>query len=307
MKKFLKPNDKYALLIIPGVYRDLPDSYSFNLASDTILTTKLEIPDVVHWKEWLGSILWKEIVEAGTYLLVKKSSSDHHTQNHEDQNLKDKAVYWWHILKVTGSFKSETPIILTGVWTADDIKIQSKSSYPLWYHQGDDYFLRLKINHLPLWKTLYEGYEAVTLSFRNRQHRRIVFGLRNFIHATELEMVNWRLPAFVRAIEAFVKPVGQGFGKQFARRAAFLTRDDKDFKNVSESVFTEIYNLRCDYDHLYDMAQPTESEWRTIITCEDVARRLYQRLLVDASFRDHFSDDVSIDAFWKNQNMEQTK
>ncbi|MBI4239127.1 MAG: hypothetical protein HY696_12040 [Deltaproteobacteria bacterium] len=302
MKTFLASKDKFALLIMPGLFHELPSGHWLPLAPNTILTTQLNLPDL-HWKLWLGTILWEEIVEAGFYLIVKDPTATPSVQNHKNQSIQDQAVYWWHALKVAGSFKCDKPVILTGTRAADGIRIESKSGYCRWYHQGDNRFIALTTDHLASWRALRNANEQVRVDFRMRHYQRIIFGLRNFVHAMELEMINWRLPALVRAIEAFVKPGKHDIGKIFARRTAFLTRDDNEFRNVSESECTDIYKLRCDYDHLSDMAMPTESEWQMIHTCENVARRLYQRFLLNPSFQQQWSDDTSIDAFWTSHGM----
>jgi hypothetical protein len=303
MKRFLKVNEKYALLVIPQVWHKLPENFTSQLNTETILATSLELPDT-HWKEWLGSLMWEEITEANLYLIVKSPSNNPDIQDHEEENLKNKAAYWWHLLKLTGSFKMEEPIILTGSRHSLEVEIRSKGTFPLWYHQGDGQFVCLNNSHVTQWKKLYAANELVTVDFRERQNfKRIVYGLRNFVHAMELEFITWRLPALVRSIEAFIKPTSQGIGKTFARRGAFLTRDDQYQSNLTESTFTDIYNLRCDYDHLYDMPKPTEAELKIINVCEDFSRRLYRRFLLDTTFRTHFSHDTAIDAFWKYQNM----
>lgn len=306
MRSIVKSGEKFGILIFPHIWTKIPKDFSYQLDESTWLSNNLKVPENDIWKGWLGSILWDDFVDAKLYLVTTLPSKSLNISDDQNRLLSDTCQRWWNLLKLTGSFKSKKPMIFNGYCDDDHLWIKATGTGDIWFHQGNNDFKPLEVKQVEHWKELHASYREMNKAFTtNKYFERIVFGLRNFNHAMSQQMINWRLPALVRSIEAFIKPSNnrKNIGKTFSKRAAYLSRVDKSISNISERTFSEIYKLRGQYDHLGKQAQPSDNEMNNIILCENFARDLYRRFFLVKEFQNKFLTNDSIDTFWQSSYL----
>jgi hypothetical protein len=299
MQNFLRQNDKYGLLAIPGLFHELPEDFSATFPPDVHVTTRLNLPEATHWKEWIGTIGWGEIEEAELFLIKRLPSQAPDMFDSKNTDLVKDLLCWWNLLKIVGSFRVRRPILLTGAYRNKGIDIRQRSVGEQWFCQGDDEYEDFRPSDCDRWFRIYEANAQNQADIMaGRGFLRIVRGFRNYFKALDEEMVDWRFPKLVRSIEAFLLPKSGATKKQFGTRCFHLSRLLTPTSPIPRETFLAIYDLRSQIDHLHDCGDGTEKEWALINTCEHFARALYQKFLLDQSFQKHFVDDPSINTYW---------
>jgi len=299
MNKFLRQNDKYGLLVIPGLFHELPEKFELILPPDVCVSTEIDLPEAEHWKEWIGTIGWEEIEDAELYLLKRLPSKTPDILDGENNDLIKDIRYFWNLLKIAGSFRAERPILLTGAFRKDGIDIRQRSIDNYWFHQGEDQNQRFKASDCDLWFKIHEAHARHHADvIANSRFLRIVRGFRNYFRALDEDMVDWRFPKVVRSIEAFLLPDSGSTKKQFGTRCAYLSTLLTPSSPVPREKFLEIYELRNQIDHLHGYGDPTPEQWALVNTCEHFARSLYQKFLLDPDFQKNFADDPTITKYW---------
>lgn len=302
MKNFIRPNDKYGLLVISGLFHEMPEKFESILPPDVRITADLDLPEADHWKEWIGTIGWEEIEEAELYLLKRLPSKTPDILDNENDGLIKDLRYWWNLLKIVGSFRADgRPIFLTGAYRTTGLDIRQRSIDNYWFHQGESAYRRFKASDCDLWITIYEDHARHHADvIANHRFLRIVRGFRNYFKALDEEMIDWRFPKLVRSIEAFLLPESGATKKQFGTRCAYLSTLLTPSSPIPRERFLDIYDFRSQIDHLHDYGEPTPSQWSLINTTEHFARALYQKFLLDPDFQKNFVDDPSIQKYWKS-------
>jgi len=76
------------------------------------------------------------------------------------------------------------------------------------------------------------------------------------------------------------------------------------FKGDNISLLCEIYDMRCDFDHLHGLKeQYTKTQLLRWHQCEETARNAYKEILLSENELDTFAKDISITQYW-NQHKE---
>ncbi len=110
---------------------------------------------------------------------------------------------------------------------------------------------------------------------------------------------DFRLPMFVRALEALVLPDKGETTKQFVQRAATWWPKEFGSKGV-DTALREIYDMRCDFDHLHGLKdQYSQAQLQRAYQAEALARNALQSVILNPSEREHFVSDEKIRARWQ--------
>ncbi len=186
----------------------------------------LDADDVRHWKEWLGSLRWEEIVDHGRRIvLLHVASARPEVNDDENVELQETLAVGWEALLLTRQlfpFAGESWII-TG--QLDGERLASvRSAHPLgpvvqpFYTTRKNHTEKLPWREpdpwLEHWRELCEHMHANAASWPAI----IRVAVYSFVEALQNETIEFKIPNCVRAAEAIVAvPRGQG-KRMFAER-----------------------------------------------------------------------------------------
>lgn len=135
-------------------------------------------------------------------------------------------------------------------------------------------------------------------------------GLDHWDQATMEHRLDLRLHALVRALEALFAPVRGRTQREFVDRCKVVV-----YAHRADRLLNEIYELRSQVEHSNDWRlafQGTRPSFTDdaaellaifrVLQVELIARRAYQRVLLDPAFMDCFRTDQSIHALWASRH-----
>ena len=117
---------------------------------------------------------------------------------------------------------------------------------------------------------------------------------------------DFRLHHYVQALEAVIMPgSGKRTGSDFRERTALFTAPSSE----AESAIEDIYELRCNTEHLHGWMAPRDHKSRRweidehqaqlrLWQVENLAFHVYRRILSRRHVLDHFHDNEAIEQFW---------
>jgi hypothetical protein len=117
---------------------------------------------------------------------------------------------------------------------------------------------------------------------------------------------DFRLHHYVQALEAVIMPrSGKLTGSDFRRRTALFTAASPE----AEAAVEDIYELRCNTEHLHGWMAPRNHQGRRweidehqtqlrLWQAENLAFHVYRRILSRRHLLDLFHDDDAIEQFW---------
>lgn len=310
---------KVAHLFIENLAHAFESDRDFTLDENAILTfsidgnkslTKLE--ESV-WREWVGSIEWDSLKRSNAVLEIQLQSENPEIQDHENQELLKRIQTFWVALKLVAPISTDHCYKTSGYFDDGKIRINHYDPLPRWFLPGYEehneneigIIERIDENRVKQWFSLYKAMRFVQDHRKQNEYLRVWLGLRSFEKACNEFYLEYRLPFFVRSLEALILP------EQGKTTSQFKSRVSKWWsKNINPKVFTsdphkilgEIYEMRCDFDHLHGLKEEyTAIQHLRAYQCEQLARRAYQSILLNRKDLLLFSDNIGIQRYWNGK------
>lgn len=267
---------KYALLALkqPAFFPDFND-----LAVDKSIVTKnidhlFKEQDIIHWKEWLGTILWESLHERDIFFITWEKTETSDILDGENNSLVD-IIYGIYCSFLTlGSFYTfgEEPFVLTGSGDYDesikqlsfrDIRQFTKfrPDHEPSYYRDNDYFNWITRN------TVDAGIVQRIISFSNLIEAKLknpevpdygklvlklaMYSLHNAIND---DYRDFKIPNLVRSLETIIAIPRREGKRLFAERASKFLPDftkvpfEYDQNRISEYL-ENIFQIRSDCLH----------------------------------------------------------
>lgn len=280
-----------------GEKLDLKFSYDFK---DNV-KFKRELPSINEgqWREWLG-LQWQDMGISNAILEVRAETQHPEVLDEENEKLTFKCRILWVSLMLTGPFYLENAYFLTGSEINKELEIRQFFKFDRWFNPGDDFIREITDIEVNKWKIIFQQIDKIYEQKEN--FSRLKRGLHCFLKGCSESQINFRLPYFVRSLEALIMPDIGKTTKQFVKRTARWwkdTNEDKYFSEDTAKVLREIYDIRCNFEHMHDLeACLEEKQLLRSYQCEEIARKAYQDILISDSELEKFISDISIRKYW---------
>ena len=295
----LAPSYKYTLFAIPGVRlpSQIPDLLALGNGLHFSTGLPMEVPD--RWKTWLGSLRFREVDEAGFYLLAVAPSLEPSVLNGENQSLTS-TVYDLYIgVMVSVPYLSHQRITaLTGANTGEGADVRQVWDYSRTYYTLGSPRTQITVGRL---KQAAQFASALASIKRTDGAVRLARIIRTFMAGVQAYEMDVRVHQFVRCTEGFVHPPFQSAKRTFAHRTQQLIEGNFD------TVLGELYTIRSTTEHLLGpmkaITAPTERERRLLllqraVQAETLARYCMWNFLRSPHLWEYFVSDDSIEKFW---------
>jgi hypothetical protein len=299
MNAVFPPGEKFGLIVFPNILSTLSSPVDLGNGLAAFPGMPLEYDKT--WRTWLGTILADEIKGAKLVLVSHGAIGNPQDIDRGNRLHKERvhALLWG--LVVGGPLRLfNDPVLLTGaheLGSAPGVREVGHMSTPRFTTGGpprrvDEELLRDGARRA----------EVVLSLFTAPQFDRLKRVFNAFVTAVNATTLDARLHQFVRVTEGFIRPTRSNTLKQFKSRTELMIGPR------SHESIEEIYNLRCDVEHLHDPLRSlgdTEERarrmWylRRTFQAETLARHCLQRLFDRPRVMTQFENDDSSDAFWR--------
>ncbi len=282
-----------------GDILDLEFSYDFK---DNI-KFKRALPSINEdkWQEWLG-LQWQDMGISNAIIEVRAETQRPEVLDEENEKLTLKCRMLWVSLMLTGPFYLDNAYFLTGSEIKNEVGIRQFFKFDRWFNPGDDFVRKVTDAEVKKWKNIFQQIDKIYEQKEN--FSRLKRGLHCFLKGCSESQVNFRLPYFVRSLEALIMPDIGKTTKQFTKRVARWWKDKNEDKYFSENIaetLKEIYDIRCNFEHMHDLTDYLEDkQLLRSYQCEEIARKAYQAILLSESELGKFISDTSIRKYWNN-------
>lgn len=287
-------NFKVGYLFFNNLSYELP--HSFNFASDANIDFSTEIIDIEDkiWREWLG-LKWNDIKESNAMIRIEVPTNTPEVLDGENKELEELCNKAYIALQLSGDFKVTGTNFFTGSKINGKINLRQYIEYDHWY--CSERFKKMKKEDIEIWGKLLKRLIHCYSRVKTGQFIRFNRGLMNFQKGCSESYLDFRLPYFVRSLEALVLPDKGQTEKQFKKR--ILKWWPKSFKGDAISILGEIYGMRCDFEHLHGVKEKyNEIQLLRGYQCEVVTRTAYKTILLNNAELENFSTDVDIRKYW---------
>ena len=295
---------KFQYVVFKGLYTNLSDGPQiFSSQKDNIVFSAI-LPKFTDetWKSWLG-LKWDDLKESNAIVKIEMPTKNPNVLDAENQILEKKGNLVWNSMKLSASFCLEKAYFLNGTRRDDHIEIRSYSEAPKWYFSDNrDYHIPVNTQNLKIWADIYESLSHVYDSLEGSKFFRFNRGLLCFLKASEEQYQDFRMPMFVRAIEALIMPDTGKTTRQFKLRAKRWWPKEKNelFKGNAHDVLGEIYEMRCNFEHMHGLkSEHTGKSEIRAQQCEELARRAFRDILLDDAKLEIFESDKKIKNYWR--------
>lgn len=262
---------------------------------------KRELPIINEgkWHEWLG-LQWQDAVNSNAILEARIETEHPEVLDEENEKLKFQCRVLWVSLMLAGPFYLDNAYFLTGSEINNEVEIRQFFKFDRWFNPGHDFIKEITDFEVNKWKTIFQ--QADKIFEQKESFSRLKRGLHCFLKGCSESQVNFRLPYFVRSLEALIMPDIGKTTKQFVRRTARWWKganEDKYFSEGPAKVLREIYDIRCNFEHMHDLESCLEEkQLLRSYQCEEIARKAYQAILLSTSELEQFVSDMAIKKYW---------
>lgn len=328
---------KFAAYVFPNIFPMPELSEPFHFDDNTFLfrgsiSQYLSTQGNEHWKEWLGTIFWEELTDREPLICITWQPMEASALNGENIALSSKLNHLYHALILTGPWKNDgrSAHTLTGTGQVSSSGILSLEEisevghFNLWRHSH--YYdaeptwswqvekLRSQ-NALDLWKSNFLAIEQVIEN--GADNFLLTLALMAFHGGLHDNLLDFRIPNFVRSIEAIVGlPAGQG-KVEFARRTGLLLPPTIDLPlGVDQTsigpILKNSYQVRSDSVHGKPFADTLRSALginfqaelpKYELGIEMSARYVIQNAITNANFLSHSSSRNVLENAWADGTL----
>ena len=292
-------NYKVCYIFFHCLGESLNTEFDYSFSENVNFKRTIPPLDDTTWKEWLG-LQWEDIVTSNAVIEVKLETQNPKVLDSENEKIALICRYARVSLMLTGSFAMDNAYFLTGSIIDDEVDIRQFFKYDRWFHSGDNFVQTLDDSYIEVWQKLFDMIRSIHSDEKN--YRRLMRGIMCFQKACSESSTYFRLPYFVRSLEALILPELGNTTKRFKSRVSqfSLTLDIKkpSSQNISE-LLGDIYNLRCIFDHLHEIRDDSElKDLLLCFQCEQLARNAYQCIMLNPDILKKFITDEEIKKYW---------
>jgi len=293
---------KFGFIFLKGLSQDLESNFSYSFNNNVRFFREIPPIDATRWQEWLG-LQWEDVVTSNAVIEVKTETQAPNVLDNENEDLKFTCRELWLSLMLVMPCYLENAYFLTGGESDNRIEVRQFFKFDRWFNLGKDFVQTLVASEISKWKDIFLSLDEVYK--KKEDFLRLKRGLLCFLKGCSESNVSFRLPYFVRALEALIIPDKGKTTKQFQSRVAYWWISSKQNKHFPDNVpktLEDIYDLRCKFEHMHvlatkDMDMSILSSYR----CEVLARNAYCDILIDDKKLNMFICDDSIKEFWKTK------
>lgn len=149
------------------------------------------------------------------------------------------------------------------------------------------------------WSKLFEKLKIVYFRLQQGDFFRFNRGLFNFQKGLQENYIDFRLPYFVRSLEALILPDKGETTKQFKDRTKKWYPKNKYPDENIMTTLSEIYAMRCDFEHLHGIKEIYSKDHKLLTCrCEEIVRNAYKTILFDNNELENFTNDININKYW---------
>lgn len=328
---------KFAAHVFPNVFPlpDLKTPFHFDdhtFAYKGSLNNYLSAEDNEHWKTWLGTLFWETITEKNPLICLAWKTTETPALDQEIHQLLDKLDRLYHALLLSGAWKNDgrEAHTLTGTGQVDSAgnlkfeRISQVGHFNLWRHPTyyesvgvwDWQFQGLKTQKaLDFWKDNFSAIEHVIGN--GQKNFLLTLALMAFQNGLHDTMLDFRIPNFVRAIEAVVAlPAGKGKA-EFTKRSGVLLPSTfslplgVDEKSITP-ILQESYQVRSDSVHGKPFADTLRASLganfqaelpKYELGIEMAARYVIQNAIRNAKILGHSNQRDVLEAAWQQGSV----
>ena len=258
---------KYGMLVLPS-REGLADPTRMNDNTELLpatLDTLIDAEQTRHWREWIGSIEWKQLVGADALVITRISSETPEVMDGETQKLQARAVTSWfaYLLAEPHPFTRGKGWILSGPCAGGTpggrlLGVRSLAREDLaspfyselneyWDSRGKDVMLRSDEFNVGWGKRFMEIDALLQQRLDARLPAILHVALRSYRSARARRELEFRMPELVRAAESIIA-LPRGTGRELFRdRAQQLAPDlqtDTFVGNDVSDLLVDLYDLR---------------------------------------------------------------
>lgn len=300
----MRQSYKVGYIFFNSLWEGLPDEVTFKLDENINFLRKCPDIDETIWKKWLG-LQWDEIKESNAVVEVKFPTNTPEVLDNENAEIELLCRKIWVSFMLTDSFHLDDAYFLTGSEVDSKVGIRSYFKLDRWFH-SNEHAVKMNNVHLGKWSSLCHKLKDIYA--RKDEFLRLKRGTHCFLKACNESNINFRFPYYVRSLEALIIPSKGKTTEQFISRVGKfwkLCETDKAFIGEdAQKVLQEIYEIRCDFDHMHGMKlELKERQMLRCFQCEELCRRSYQKVLLNDSLLNNFVQDEHITEIWKDNNL----
>ncbi len=281
---------------------DLALDFSYDFENNVRFMRKIPSINEAPWHEWLG-LQWQDVVTSNAVIEVKSETQNPKILDNENKELEFKCRKLWLSLMLTGPFYLDNAYFLTGSEINNKIEIRRFFKFDRWFHPGDNFVETITDIEVNKWKNIFLQIKEIYK--RKEDFTRFKRGLLCFLKGCNESQVFFRLPYFVRSLEALSIPDKGKTARQFKSRVSQWWPANSQKGHFSEDAMTtlsEIYDLRCDFEHMHpSKINDVNKQLLRSYQCEKVARNAYYDILMNSNKLKMFINDDTIKRFWVNQ------
>jgi len=286
-------NFKIGYLFFNEFHNNLPNGFSYELDENIIFTKEIINFEDKIWKEWLG-LKWSKVKDSNVMIKFEIPTKTPEVLDGENNLISELISKVYIALQLVGNFKMEAANFFTGSRMGEEIAFREWSEHGDWYSLN--YFRKIEEKDMEFWSKLFKN----ICNFHSRLPKEFLRFNRGFLcfqkGCREL-WLDFRLPYFVKSLEALALPDISKTEKQFKKRIAKWF--PKNFKGNPEEILGEIYDLRSDCEHLHEIKEKySQNSLLRAHQCEETARNAYRTILLDSNELESFTTDKKIKDYW---------
>lgn len=246
---------KFALIAVKDAYTDFSDSedFSIQLSDGILVRSKIPVDMDKGWKEWIGSLRFKEFEEADLVLICSEKSDNPEILDAHHNNLGNKLTQFFNVLQLDGVLEYCVSNLILGSFYDERFEIRQMAKLPLFFRTKDYTPLPLSVKTLEkavLMRKSLEEIGSITDSYV-----RLIRGWNVLMDGLQRNAGEERIHQFVRALEALILPDVGKTKRQFIHRCQTFTNANSN----NNLVLNEAFNLRSMSEHLNDWEPALDS------------------------------------------------
>lgn len=278
---------------------DLPEELV--LGPGVVARRDLGIAVGEHWPAWLGSLTMNELKAIGLTFFATAASSRPEVLDAENQALTRALDYIWYGLLLQGVPSHMEGFTMTGAYVDGEIQVRLFGHIRDYEPTYDMPEFVPDVAALQRAAALGEQLRRIDVP-KAPDWGRLRRGLRSLFRGLREKDGGERLHAFVRALEALLKPDIGNTRNQFAHRAQTFARASAE----TRETLLQIFDIRSHVEHVHlaiDALSGSEPDRialanRRTRQVDALVRSALTRVLETDVLLDVFRTDPTIDQFW---------
>jgi len=301
---FIPEKSKFSLIAVRNAYTDLTDSddFSFQLSDGIWVLSKVPVDIDKGWKEWIGSLHYKEFEEANLVFIYSGKSDNPGILDAHHNSLGNKLSQFFNVLQLDGVLEYQVSNLILGSYYEKRSEIRQMAKLPLFYRTKGYSPLPLNIDKLEKAVLMIKGLEQIDRT--TGSFVRLIRGWNVLMDGLQKNIGEERIHQFARSLEALILPDVGKTKRQFIHRCQTFAIANPD----NNKILNETFDLRSMCEHLNDWkpalgSYPEDQRESLALLRTRQMERLtcfaYSRILENISVRKNFDSEIEMQAFWK--------